>query len=58
MKKSEEFKRLTLIQRIVLNFAGGNDQDYEGRNQDLRWTNGIITAEVFAKLLELHDIIG
>lgn len=58
VKKSEELKRLTLIQRMILNFAGGHEQDYEGRNQDLRWTNGIITGEVFAKILELHDIVG
>lgn len=58
MKKSDEFKLLSLTQRLILNFAGGHDSDYEGRNVDVRWTQGIITGEFFSKLLELFDIVG
>jgi hypothetical protein len=58
LKKSDEFKLLSLIQRLILNFAGGNDSDYEGRNVDVRWTQSIITSEFFSKLLELFDIVG
>lgn len=32
VKKSEEYKRLALIHRMITNFAGGHDQEFEGRN--------------------------
>ena len=58
MKKSDEFKLLSLTQRFILNFAGGHDYDYERHNVDVRWIQGIITCEFFTKLLKLLDIVG
>lgn len=39
------------------NFIGVTDE-YDYHQNDIRWTQGIITNEIFEKLLKLLDFVG